>query len=317
VFGTIFESHHFYFLFLFLVYGYLYISTIHLFTENSIPKLNRKGLIFFFGVLLFLLLRPIPNLAFYTGGIFIVFNMLSYYKFREKKYLYFLFFAPLIHIGLAFYLFVPIFLLLFQNKTWYYVVFLIFTLAAGKSNVVGALGTFAESYSGTIIESKFDSYASEEGKSRLDERYSTNAEGKNIKNRILNSIQYIVLNILVPIGVAILFLKRKKLLINKNIKLLFHIVLLFWSVSNLMINISQGERFVILSSFISIGLFFIVYTKTIELPSKTIFSHFLSIFIPVLFLFGLMSAYASNILFGVEFFISNFFIELFFIANIN
>lgn len=313
IFGLIFESHHFYFLFLFLIYGIFYVGTLHMFIENTFHKLDIIGLMFFFGVFMFLLVRPIPNLAFYTGGVFVVYNMVSYYKTMNRKYMYFLLLAPLIHIGLAVYLILPVLLLLFKNKTWFYVVFLIITFTIGKRDFVGVLESFAESNGGTIIESKYEAYASDEGQVRLEKRYALNAAGKNIKNRILITLQGVILNYLVPIGVAILYFKRKKIFVNEHSRLLFHIVLLFWGISNLMINISQGERFVVLFSFISIGLFYIVQTSTIQLKQKTVFSYFLSIFIPLLFLFGLMAAYASNMLFKAEFFMSNFFVEFFFL----
>lgn len=314
--GFIFESHHFYFLILFLIYGYFYINTVNLLTDNTFGKLDKLGLLFFFGILLFLLIRPLPNIAFYTGGIFVVYNMVSYYKFKKKKHLYFILFAPLIHIGLTIYLILPVLLLLFKNKIWYYIVFLIFSFAVGKSNFVETLDSLAKSNRDTIIESKFVGYASEEGQARLEELYAKNEAGKNIRARILKGLQEIIMFVVVPIGVFIIFVNRKKLILE-NTMILFQMVLLFWSVSNLMVNISQGERFVVLFSFISIGLFFKVHLSTIELPRKTIFNYFLKIFIPALFLFGLMTAYASNILFSVQFFISNFFIELFFTDSIN
>lgn len=314
--GLIFESHHFYFLFLFLIYGYFYINIIHLFTESSNLKRDKFGLLFFFGTFLFLLVRPLPNLAFYTGGVFVVYNMVSYYKFRENKYLYFLLFAPLIHIGLTIYLIVPVLLLLFKNKTYYYLVFLMLTFVVGKGNVVGALSSVAESNSDTIIESKFEGYASDEGQARLEERYAANDAGKNIKNRILIVVQDIVLNIFIPLGVTILYLSRRKFLVNKNVQVLFHIVLLFWSVANLMLNISQGARFVVLFSFISLGLFFNVYTNMAKPIANNSFGIFLKIFVPTLFLFGIMAAYASNILFAKEFFMSNFLIQFLFLGNI-
>lgn len=311
--GVLFESHHFYFLILFLIYGYFYISTINLFTNDNYFKLDKRGLIFFYGVLMFLLIRPLPNIAFYTGGIFVVYNMVSYYRYREKRYLYFIFFCPLIHIGLTIYLIVPILLLLFKNKTWFYIIFLMLTFAAGKSQVVGVLGSLAESNSESIIKSKYDGYASDEGQARLEEHYAENNVKKNIKNKILIIVQDIVLSFLIPIGIAILYFMKRKLLSDYKIKLLFHIVLLFWSVANLMMNISQGERFVVLFSFISIGLFFTVHTNMSRLSNYNLLSIFFKIFIPTLFVLGLMTTYASNILFPREFFLSNFFVQFSFL----
>jgi predicted membrane protein len=110
---------------------------------------------------------------------------------------------------------------------------------------------------------------------------------------------------------VLIYLKRNLLLINQKIYRLFHIVLLFWGVSNLMLNISQGERFLVLFSFMAIGLFFTVYVTTKDLARKTIFGKFLYFFVPLLFIFGLMAAYSSNEMFIAPFFISNFFIEIF------
>lgn len=306
--GLVLESHHFYFLFLFLIYGYFYINVINLFIDNKYLKLDRRGLIFFFGVFLFLLLRPLPNIAFYTGGMFIVYNMVSYYKTDDKRYLYLLLLAPLIHIGLALYLLLPVLLVLFKKRTAYYVIFVLLTFSAGKTNVVSALGALSESNSGTIIQSKFDDYASEDGQARLEEYYADLASKRNGNLKIFSILQDTIWYWFVPIGVLICFIKRSILLVDDKLKKFFHIVLLFWGFANLMMNISQGVRFYVLFSFISIGFIFAVSNQTVSKLNK-LFSFYLYFFIPLLFLYGVMSAYATNILFNIEFFISNFFIE--------
>lgn len=311
--GLFFESHHFYFLFLFLVYGYFYINTINLFTNNNYLKLEKRGLIFFFGVLLFLLVRPLPNIAFYTGGIFVVFNMVSYYKTDNKRYLYLLFLAPLLHIGLSIYLILPIFLLLFKNRTSYYLIFVLLTFSAGKTNVVSALGALSESNSGTIIQSKFDDYASDEGQARLNENYAGLSNSRNGSLRTYLVLQDVILYGFVPIALLLLFIKREILLGEEKLKKFFNIVLLFSGISNLMMNISQGVRFYVLFSFISIGFIFTVSNQTISKSNK-LFNVYLNCFIPILFLYGLMGAYATNVLFRIQFFISNFFIEFFTIS---
>lgn len=308
--SLVLESHHFYFLFLFLIYGYFYINAINLFTDNSYLKLDKRGLFFFFGVLLFLLLRPLPNIAFYTGGMFIVYNMVSYYKTDNKRFLYLLFFAPLMHIGLSIYLLLPLILVLFKNRTAYYVIFVMLTFSAGKTNVVSAFGALSESNSGTIIQSKFDDYASEDGQARLKEYYSDLANKRNGNLKIFSILQDAIWYWLVPIGVLLLFIKREILLIDDKLKKFFNIVLLFWGIANLMMNISQGVRFYVLFSFISIGFIFTVSNQTISKSNK-LFNAYLYFFIPLLFLYGIMGAYATNILFRIQFFISNFFIEFF------
>lgn len=308
--NLVFENHHFYFLILFLLYGYFYISTVYLFKEVKYRELEYFGIFFFFALFLFLFIRPLINNAFYTGGTFVLFMIVSYFRTNKKKYLFFIFFAPLFHFALSIYLIVPIFLLLFKRKTWYYVLFVGVTFVVGKSSVVEAMQGIAESNSSTVLESKYKNYASEEGQAYLEDRYAEGDANSNIKLRSLKLLSDSILYYLVPLGVLIIYFKRNELLITKNLILLFHIVLLFWGISNLMLNISQGARFVALFSFLSIGLFFVVYEKTKNVVSVNVFKKFILVFVPIAFLYGLMSAYASNEMFPSRFFISNFFLEL-------
>jgi len=309
--GLVFKSHQYYFLILFVIYGYFYISTIHLLKEISLNKLNLFKLIFFTGVLLFLLIRPIHSLAFYSGGVFILFNIVNYYRSGKKKYLFWVFIAPLFHIGLTIYVIVPVFLIVFKNRTWFYVLFVLITFVMSQSNFVGFLEGLSTTNTDTIIESKFNIYASDEGKARLDRGYAERKENINIKAKSLDFLQNATCYFFVPLGITLLFLKRKYLLVDESAIRLFHIVLLFWGISNLMLNISQGERFLILFSFVATALFFIIYIKTESFYGKTIFRSFLHIFAPFMFSYGLMAAYASNAMVSFEFLISNFFIEFF------
>jgi len=308
--GFVFQSHHFYFMFLFLVYGNFYVKAIFLLKDITFKKNNFFRLIFFLGLFMFLMVRSIPNLAFYTGGVFIVYNMICYYKFQQKKYLWFLFLAPLFHIGLTIYILVPLLLFLFKNKTWLYISFVFVTFLIGKSTIVGYLENLSESNSGTIIESKYNAYASDEGQESLEKRYAENEKIYNSKLKILNFFQDAVLYFFVPLGMIVLFFNRKRLFQNENLRYFFHIVLLFYGISNIMMNISQGARFLVLFSFIAIGLFFTVYSKTKHIENYFIFNIFCKVFAPFIFIFGLMSAYASNEMFTYSFFVSNFFIEI-------
>jgi hypothetical protein len=309
--GAVFESHHYYFLIMFAVYGYYYVNTINLLKNIQLKKLDIFGLIFFSGLFLFLFVRAIPNLAFYTGGVFIMYCMVAYFRKKEKMYLYLILLAPLFHIGLFIYILLPVLLLIFRNKVWYYIVFVIITFAVGKSSVVGVIESLAASNSDTIIESKYKAYASERGQESLDERYATNAANNNLKLQSLVYLQDLIWYYFVPFGMLIALLKRKYLLVDIESNLLFHIVLLFWGVSNLMQNISQGLRFLVLFCFLAIGFFFVIYIKTLDTPKKTFFHKFLFVFVPILFLYGIMGTYASNPIFSAQFFISNFFIEIF------
>ena len=308
--GIFFQTHHYYFAILFMVYGFFLVNTLDVFKAIRLSKLNKFGLIFFLGMFMYFLIRPLPNLAFYTGGLFVVYNLANYYKTRAKKYLFFIFFVPLFHIGLTIFVILPIMLLVFKNRVWFYVLFVVFSLGLGKSNVVGVLGNLAESNSGTQIESKYKAYASEKGQESLEKRYAENGEKYNGKLKLLLDIQQAIWYFFVPLGMLILFLQRKQLLIASEILPFYNMALACWGVSNLMLNISQGERFLFLFSFVAIGLFFIVYVKTrITLMSRA-FNLFLTIFVPTLFVYALMALIASHFMISLEFFGSNLIVEI-------
>lgn len=308
--GVFFETHHYYFAIIFMIYGFFLVNTLDVFKPISLSELNKFGLIFFLGMFMYYLIRPIPNLAFYTGGIYLVFNLSNYYKTNAKKYLFFIFFVPLFHIGLTIFIILPIMLLVFKNRLWLYVLFVVFSLGLGQSNVVGVIGNVAESNSGTVIETKYNAYASDEGRESLEERYAENGEKYNGKLKLLLDIQQAIWYFFVPLGMLILFLQRKQLLIASEILPLYNMALACWGVSNLMLNISQGERFLSLFSFVAIGLFFIVYIKTrITLMSRA-FNLFLTIFVPTLFVYALMALIASHFMISPEFFVSNLIVEI-------
>lgn len=308
--GIFFETHHYYFAVLFMIYGFFLVNIINVFKDVKFTRLNKFGLIFFLGMLFYFLIKQLPNLAFYTGGLFVVYNLVNYYKSRLKKYLFFIFFAPLFHIGLTIFVILPVMLLIFKNKVWYYVFFVIFSLGLGQSNVVGVLGNLAESNSKTILESKYNAYASEEGQESMEKRYAENGEKYNGKLKLLLDIQQAIWYFFVPLGMIILFLHKKQLLIASDSLLLYNMVLSCWGISNLMLNISQGVRFVFLFSFVAIGLFFTVYINTKNSPSSKYFNLFLMIFVPVLFIYSLMAIIASHFMLSTEFFVSNAILEI-------
>lgn len=308
--GVFFETHHYYFAIIFMIYGFFLVNTLDVFKAVKLSKLNKFGVVFFLALFIYFLIRPLPNLAFYTGGLFVVYNLTNYYKTKAKKYLFFIFLVPLFHIGLTIFVILPVILLVFKNRVWYYVLFVIFSLGLGQSNVVGVLGNLAESNSGTVLESKYNAYASEEGQESLEKRYAENGEKYNGKLKLLLDIQQAIWYFFVPLGMIILFLQRKQLLIASQTLPLYNMTLACWGVANLMLNISQGERFVFLYSFIAIGLFFTVYINTKNRLSSKSFNLFLMIFVPVLFIYALMALIASHFMLSPEFFVSNIFVEI-------
>lgn len=308
--GLFFETHHYYFAFLFMVYGFFLVHILDVFKVVKIPKLTMFGLLFFLGILMWVLIRPLPNLAFYTGGLFVIYNLLYYFKTKAKKYLLFIFFVPLFHIGLTIFIIIPVLLLIFKNKVWFYVLFVIFTYGLGQSSVVGIMGEFAESNSGTVLESKYNAYVSEDGQEHMEKRYEENSINYNGKLKLLLNFQDVIFYIFVPIGMIILFFKRKQLLQANETLIFYNIVLSCWGISNLMLNISQGERFLLIFSFIAVGLFFYVYLTVGQFFLTRYFNLFLKIFVPVLFVYSLMALVASHFIISNEFFFSNIIIEI-------
>lgn len=305
--GFIFENHSYYFAVLFMIYGYFLVKTLNVFKPVKLNWLNQFGIVFFLCVVTYFLIRPLLNLAFYTGGVYVIYNMVKYYKTQSKKYLMLVFLAPLFHIGLSVYLLLPIILSIFKNNIKYYVVFVILTFGLGKSNVVGALESLSQSNSGTIVETKYKAYASEEGQESLNQRYTDNSANYNGKLKILLNLQQAIWYFFIPIGMIVIYIQRNLLLTGFNTIRLYNIVLTFWGIANLMLNISQGERFVNLFTFIALGLFFIIYTQ----QKNKYFDMFLKLFIPILSIYCLMTLYASHFMLPPEFFFSNFILEIF------
>lgn len=132
----------------------------------------------------------------------------------------------------------------------------------------------------------------------------------NDKLKILLYLQDLINYVLVPLGLLILFFRRKQLLRSTELLLFYNIVLSCWGISNLMLNISQGERFVILFSFIAVGLFFNVYLTTRKEFLTRYFNLFIVIFVPVIFVYALMALIASHFIISTEFFVSNLIVEI-------
>lgn len=308
--GLFFETHHCYFAILFMVYGFFLIQILDVFKAEKITKLTLFGLLFFLSILMWFLIRPLPNLAFYTGGLFVIYNLVYYFKTKNKKYLLFIFLAPLFHIGLTIFIILPFLLLIFKNKVWFYVLFVIFTYGLGQSSVVGVIGNLAESNSGTVLETKYNAYASEDGQEHMEKRYEESSLKYNDKLKILLYLQNLINYVLVPLGLLILFFRRKQLLRSTELLLFYNIVLSCWGISNLMLNISQGERFVILFSFIAVGLFFYVYLNIRKEFLTRYFNLFIVVFVPALFVYAFMALIASHFMISREFFVSNLIVEI-------
>jgi hypothetical protein len=300
-------NHHIYFAVLFIIYGYFYVESIFLLKHKELNSLYNFGALFFLAFALYFSIRSIISLAFYTGAIFYCFMLLSYIiKGNEKKYLYYSFLVPFFHIGLTPLIFSSLLLLIFNTNTKIFVVVVVGSFIIGQSSVINFIEVIAIKSQSEMLDSKYRSYASESGQKRLDSRYALGAKSSNFKLLILNKAGEVLNFIVFPFSLILVYIKRKLFFRDKIVLYLFNASLAVWSVSNLMLNISQGERFLKISTFITFALLIYIYQKNY---ADRFLKSFFYIILPILMFFGVGSLYASNKFIGIEFFISNFFIS--------
>lgn len=305
--GLIFNTHHFYFAVLYGIYAYLLSGVILKFARLLPRKINHTTLLLLIGFALFYSIRSIISVRFYTGGLFYLFMMLNYIFTKKNKYLIFSLFTPLFHFGLSLLLLVSPLLLLLRKKYWLTLGIVIFSLAIGQSSVVNFIEKIAESNEETFIESSYKSYAADEGRSRLEERYRQGAIDANWKLTALNKTRDFLWYYIVA-GILIVFIERKKLLIFKQFSDIFILVMLILSASNIMLNISNGNRYIFIYLFLAFGLFLLIYARR---NVSKIFRFYIYGLIPLALAYGAMSLYASNEMFSFMFFITNYPIAIF------
>jgi len=218
--------------------------------------------------------------------------------------------APLFHIGLGPLLLANIAIFIFKKRTSMYVLLFFVTLFIGQAEVINIFSILADEYQGTQIEHKYSAYVSEAGQNRMELRYRQGAQNYNIKARAL-SIGFDIVNyIFFPLIIGLVYLRKNKLLRADEYSLtLFNTSVALWSVSNLMLNISQGERFLFIANFIAYALLVYIYFNSND--SYKLLNAVIYLFIPVLLFFGLGTLYASNDFISIMFYISNVITEPF------
>lgn len=304
-----FEHHSIYFGLLYFVFGYYLVNFIFIVFEYKVQILSsRWGKFIFIAFALFFSIRNSLNLAFYTGAIYSIYFMTKAVLNSEHKFLLPIILAPVFHFALAF-IFIPILIFLFfKSKTIVCLTLVLITYLMPQNSVRGILGTLANENKGTIVESKYDSYVSEGGIERLNKRYSDGAKNSNFKLSLLNTLKEFIFNYLVNIGLVVLFFYRKVLLRDIVILKLYNLILILWAASNIMLNISNGNRFQIFH--LTISVFFFIYLHYEKIKSDLLKIYF-NITFPIIFFFGVMSLYASNKFVSTNFFTSNYFIQIF------
>lgn len=308
LFGLFFQHHTIYFGFLYFIFGYYLINFVFLVYEyNKGIVSTRWGGFLFVSFALFFSIRNSVNLAFYTGAIFILYYLAKSILLSNTKLLLPILLAPLFHFALAI-IFLPIVLFLFlKSKTYVCIMLVLLSYAIPQTVVTGVFGDLASDNKDTLVENKYKGYASEDGMERLNKRYEEGALSGNFKLTLLNNIREIIFNYLLNISLVLLLFYHKKFAKDLTLLNLYNLILLLWSVSNVMLNISNGNRYQIFHLTLSVLFLILFYQSQIKSNFKKIYY---AIVFPILFIFGIMNLYASNKFISTNFFVSNYFIEI-------
>lgn len=306
---SFFDNHHFYFAFLYMVFGYFLVNTVFCFFIKPLRHCSNLEKLLLIGFALFFSIRNSLNLAFYTGAIYYLYMLVRYLIDGEnKKFLLFTFLAPLFHIALVPLLLASMIILVFKKKSYLYFIPFILSLIVSQTSIINYIGSFVSSYDNQLLEGKYRSYVSEDGQERLNKRYDEGRESSNIKLAILNKSKEVLQYIILPFAMVLVWFKRKTFFQNQTVLLLFNGVLATWTISNLMMNVSQGERYLQIHNFLIFGILVVIYQK---FKINNLFK--INLFFLILFglFYGLGSLYASNKFISLNFFVSNFFMEFF------
>lgn len=308
IFFSVFENHHIYFAFLFSVFGYFLVNAINLLCVNISSKSKLPTIIGFITFASFYSVLTIFNFAFYMGGIYFLFFLLKIiFSHNKRRYYILICLTPLFHIGLLPLLIVPFFYMIFKQKTIFYIVLLIVTTSLSQSFLVSNIETNL-SDSDNILNDKFKSYGSDAGRERLEDRYAGGYESGNFNYRISRDSRRWANTIGVPILLFFLFLNRKKLKEVKESLDLFNVGIACLSITTLMLNISQGDRFHYLSGFMIIAAY-AYYLQKRDFGSFK-YRFLLLISIPIILFTNVLSFVMAKNFTNPDFYLSNFPIQL-------
>lgn len=306
---SIFDNHHIYFAFLFGLFGYFLINVINFFRININLKSQIPILIGFIAFALFYSILTIYNYAFYMGGIYFLYFLIRLiFSENKKKYYIFILLTPLFHIGLVPVLLIPIFYSIFKQRTKLYLILLISSYILSQSFLIEKLESYIVG-SDTVIESKFRSYASDSGRERLETRYEQGYMAGNFNYKISRSARYWANNIGIPVLLLFLFANRKTIKEDKDGLDLFNLGLACLSITNLMLNVSQGERFYFFSGFMILATYSYCVQKKNYNSLKYRFLLFISL--PLVLLSNLVNLIIAKNYMSLGFLFSNFLLKLF------
>jgi hypothetical protein len=189
-----------------------------------------------------------------------------------------------------------------------YIVLLIIFTVLSQSFLISTIGSKLIG-SDNVLENKYNAYASEKGQDRMDTRYSEGYQSGNNNYRLLRNVREVANKIAIPLLLFVLYMNRKKFTTDKIILDLFNISIACLAVTNLMLNISQGERFYYFNGFMALAAF-VYFIQKVGWNSLR-FRYLLYLIIPSILLNNLLSLILVKNLVSSDFLISNFPLELF------
>ncbi|MCX7548861.1 EpsG family protein [Xanthomarina sp. F1114] len=307
---SIFDNHHIYFAFLFGVFGYFLVNAINLLRINISSKSKLPVLVGFIAFASFYSILTIFNYAFYMGGIYFLYFLLKiiFSNHNKRKYYILICLAPLFHIGLIPALLVPFFYAIFKQRTLFYILLLVVSTSLSQSFLVNKVESGLVD-SDNILDDKFRSYGSEAGRERLEDRYAGGYESGNFNYRISRDSKKWANTIGIPLLLLFLFINRKKLKEDKESLDLFNVSIACLSITSLMLNISQGERFYNISGFMVIAAY-AYYIQKMSYNSLK-FRSLLFISVPLIIFANILSFIMAKNFISPDFYLSNYPIKLF------
>jgi|GEM_PF-2872716 len=302
-----------YFAVLMFVFAYFYISIVQLIASKVPSHLVRHLILLLIGFATYHSLMSFISVRFYTATVIYIYAFLQVVLNNKRKYIFLAFLTPLVHV--SFWITVPLFPIFFLFKDRFRVLgfLVLFTFIAGQTSIVSFLESTASTVEVDAISKKVDTYASDDGRERLEKRYEESGKNYNIKFKAMSLLKNVSFYYILS-GLAILFFLRKKLVFKKVYLNYMAFCLLLWCLTNIMLNVSNGLRFLHLLCFSSLGLIVLVYADNYK--RNKLLDRYIFIGTPILLLLNAMTLYAANTLFNTEFFVSNYFIE-FLSTNIN
>jgi hypothetical protein len=306
---SVFNNHHVYLAFLFATFGYFLVNSINLLCTNISSKSKFSVLIGFAAFALFYSILTLFNYAFYMGGIYFLYFSLKIILSQNKiKYYIFICLTPLFHIGLVPLLLVPLFFAVFKQRTSYYILLLIITTTLSQSFLISKVESSLGG-SDTVFEDKFKSYGSDAGRERLETRYSEGLESGNFNYQISRNARTWANTIGMPILLFFLFVNRKRLKESTVSLDLFNVSIACLSITSLMLNISQGERFYLISGFMILAAY--VYYIQQKKYNKLKYRFLLFISMPLILLTNILSLIMAKNFINIDFYFSNLPVKLF------